>query len=260
MSRRFVLSVLLAAFAAPAAAANYWDLWYNPDESGWGVQVVQSNTYQFLTFFVYGADGKPTWFVASLNEGATGTYTGPLFATTGTYYALPWDPAKRTTSEVGTVTFQSIDAYHAQVTYGLTGSPPVTKTVQRQSLTAHVLAGDYSGSLTGSVTGCTDPANNKSTVRGRYNLAVSQGGDTSASLTFTFVDGMVCTLSGQMSHFGALYRMANAQYGCTGQGITPGVTSATVERFHATQQGIEGRWTATAGGCTESIRFAAVEN
>jgi hypothetical protein len=260
MLRRLVLSVLLLALAAPAPAANYGDLWYDPAESGWGVQVVHSNTFQFLTLFIYGADGRPTWFVASLNEDAQGNYNGLLYATVGPYYAAPWDPAQYVPTEVGTAAFQPIDAYHANLIYGLTGAAPVTKTIRRQTLTAQVLRGDYSGSLSGTVAGCSDPGNNKPAVRGRYNLTVVQVGDTSASLTFAFVDGMVCTLSGQLAHLGALYRIANAQYACTGQGITPGMTTANVERFHSTQQGIEGRWTATAGGCTETIRFAAVEN
>ncbi len=260
MLRRLVLSVLLLVFAAPVGAASYGDIWYNPAESGWGVQIAQSNTFQFLTFYIYGTDGRPTWFTATLTEDTAGNYSGPLYTTTGTYYASPWDPAQWTATAAGTVSFQPIDAYNARLIYGLTGSPPVTKTIQRQTLTAYVLGGNYSGSISGSVTGCANAADNKPTVRGRYNLAVSQVGDTSATLTFTFLDGIVCTLSGPLTHIGGLYRMAGAQYACTGQGITPGVTSATVERFHSTQQGIEGRWTATAGGCTETIRFAAVNN
>jgi hypothetical protein len=264
MLRRFVLIIWALTVAAPVGAASYTDLWYNPAESGWGVQVVQSNTFQFLTLFIYGADGKPTWYTAQLNEDATGNYNGSLYATTGTYYASPWNPAQHTAQVAGTASFQPSDPYHATLVYTLTGGPPVTKTIERQTLTSQALTGNYSGSMSGSVTGCTNPANNKSPVRGRFGLAITQVGDQSATLTFSFVDdtynGNVCTLSGALTHFGAVYRMADAQYSCTGQGITPGTTSATVERFHGTQQGVEGRWTASAGGCTQSIRFAAVEN
>lgn len=264
MLRRSALIILALTIASRAGAASYFDLWYDPAESGWGVQVVQSNTFQFLTFFIYGADGKPTWYTAQLTEDAAGNYNGPLYATTGTYFASPWNPAQFTVTAAGTASFQPNGAYRATLVYALTGSPPVTKTIQRQSLTAHVLAGSYSGSIAGSVTGCTNPANNKPNVRGRFNLAITQAGEESAALTFAFVDdtynGVVCTLSGPLTHFGALYRMANAAYSCTGQGITPGMTSAVVERFHSTQQGVEGYWSASAGGCTQAIHFAAVEN
>jgi hypothetical protein len=264
MLRRFALIILILTVAPPAAAASYNDIWYNPVESGWGVQVVQSNTFQFLTLFIYGTDGKPTWYTAHLTEDATGNYSGQLYATTGTFYASAWNPAQLTVAAVGTASFAPSDPYQATLVYALTGGPTVTKTVQRQTLTPSVLTGHYSGSLSGSVTGCTSPADNKSAVRGRFSLEISQVGDESATLTFSFVDttynGIVCTLSGPLTHIGSLYRMADTQYSCTGQGITPGTTSAIVERFHGTQQGVEGRWTASAGGCTQAIRFAAVEN
>ena len=61
--------VALVLLATPAArAADYTDLWWNPAESGWGVNVVQSDTFMFLTFFIYGQDGKPTWYSASLTQ------------------------------------------------------------------------------------------------------------------------------------------------------------------------------------------------
>jgi len=262
MLRRLAAIILAATFGAPAGAASFADLWYNPAESGWGVQVVQSNTFLFLTFFIYGADGKPTWYTAQATLDATGNYNGALYATTGTYYASAWNPAQLTVTTVGTASFQPSDAYHATLVYALTGGPPVTKTIERQTLTPFVLGGTYSGSTSGSVTGCTNPADNKSTVWSRFNLTIAQVGDQSATLTFSFVDntynGIVCTLSGPLTHFGSLYRIGGAQYSCTAQGITPGMTSANLERFHATQQGVEGVWTAGAGGCTQTIHFIAV--
>ncbi len=250
--------------APPARVGSYFDLWWNPAEAGWGVQVVQSNTFQFLTLFIYGADGNPTWYTAELDTDAAGNFTGPLYANTGPYFAGPWDPARVTSAAVGTASFQPIDAYHATLTYSLAGGPAVKKAIQRESLTPLMLAGNYSGSISGTVSGCDNPANNKPAVRGRFGLAVTQDGEQTATLGFSFVDetydGIVCTLTGPLTHLGGLYRMAGAQYSCTGTGITPGTVSATVERFHPTQQGIEGAWTATAGGCTQSISFAAVEN
>jgi hypothetical protein len=39
------------------------------------VRRVQSDTTQFLAFFIYGADGKATWYAAQLANDGTGNYT-----------------------------------------------------------------------------------------------------------------------------------------------------------------------------------------
>jgi len=185
--RRLVLAVLLLTAAFSARAIEYTDVYYNPAESGWGFFLVQSDTVQFLAFFIYGPDGKPTWYTAQLTDDGTGTYTGPVYATTGTYFALPWNPAQLTVNPVGTATFQPIDIYHATLTYTVNRVGTVMKTVQRQTLTPYVLSGHYSGSLTGSVTGCVNPAKNVPSLNYRFNLVVAQVADQSATLSFTIV-------------------------------------------------------------------------
>ena len=102
--------------------------------------------------------------------------------------------------------------------------------------------------------------------RGRYNLAVSQTGDTAAAMTVSFVDtqnnGVVCTIQGDLTHFGRLYKMANAQLTCKEPGATTGeTTTVAIESLHPTGQGIEFRVNGpTGGGCVSSLRFAAVLN
>lgn len=261
MLRKLILAVLLLTATFSAKAVEYTDVYYNPAESGWGFFVVQSNGFQFLAFFIYGSDGKPTWYVALLTDNGTGTFTGPVGATTGTYFPLPWNPALYASSTVGTATFQPIDAAHATFTYTVNGVGTVTKTVQRQTLTPYMLAGNYSGSLSGSVTGCMNPAQNVPSLTYRFNLAVSQVADQSATLAFTIVDpnnvvnNAVCTLSGALTHAGRLYQIANAAYQCP----ISGATQANMKNLGQTNQGIEGHWVAAdGGGCTESIHFDAV--
>src|SRR5712692_9770848 len=139
MLKRLVLVALLL-LSVRAEALEYTDVYYNPDESGWGIFLVQSDTTQFLAFFIYGPDGKPTWYVAIIANDGTGNYTGSLFATTGTYFANPWQGYNVSTA--GTVSFHPIDPYHATLTYTVNGVGTVTKTVQRQTLTPYVLAGN----------------------------------------------------------------------------------------------------------------------
>jgi hypothetical protein len=259
MVRRLALAVLFSLAALPVGAADYSDVYYDPAEPGWGVFLVQSNTFQFLAFFIYGPDSKPIWYTAQLTDDGTGSYTGGLFSTTGTYFGSPWQGA--TIATVGSASFKPTDAYHATLTYSLTGGPTVTRPVQRQTLTPLVMGDNYSGSIAGTITGCADPAKNTSTFRGRYNLTVTQVADSSASLTFSYVDTTVCTLAGPLTHFGRIYRIADATYSCTGPGATPGTYAVTIDALHPTGQGIEGRWAGTiAGNCQVSMHFAAVIN
>jgi hypothetical protein len=264
MLRKLFLGVLLLTAAFSARAIDYTDVYYNPAESGWGFFVVQSNTFQFLAFFIYGSDGQPTWYTAQLTDDGTGTYTGAVYATTGTYFPQPWNPAQLTVSAVGTATFQPTDIYHATFTYTINGVGTVMKTVQRQTLMSYVLSGNYSGSMSGSISGCSNPAGNDPAFRGRYVLTVTQVGDQSATVTFTFVDnnhnGLVCTVSGPLTHLGRLYQMPG-MLACTGPGQDGVARPATINSFHPTGQGIEGKLTGSASnGCAASLHFSAVLN
>lgn len=260
--RRFLLAVLFLVSTATASAASYTDVYFDIDEPGWGVFVVQSETIQFLAFFIYDFAGRPTWYTAQLMDDGTGNYTGSLYASNGTFFGDPWQGY--TIQTAGTASFRPIDAFHATLAYSVTSGPSVSKTIQRQTLGAFNMNGNYSGSVAGAVSGCTNPADNIASLGGRFNLALSQPSDMAATLTFTFVDatysGMVCTLSGPLTHYGLMYTMSPAQYNCSAPGFSTGaIASAVIDSFHEAGQGIEGHWTATTStGCTQSIRFASV--
>jgi hypothetical protein len=262
MSRRLLLAALLALFTLRANALEYTDVYFNPQEPGWGVFLIQSDKTQFIAFFIYGADGKPLWYSALLTEDGTGKYTGPLYLTSGTYFANPWNGYS--INPAGTVAFAPSDRYHATLTYSVTGVGTVTKSIERETLTPYVLAGNYSGSMSGEVNGCADPARNESAFRGRYALAVTQAGDQSAVLVFTFVDanhsGIVCTVSGPLNHLGRLYQM-NGSITCEGPGQGGGNHAVTIDGLHPTGQGLEGYLTGQVGGaCNVSLHFAGVLN
>jgi hypothetical protein len=262
MIKRTVLIALLLLASVRAEAFEYTDVYYNPAEPGWGAFLVQSDTTQFLAFFIYGADGKPTWYTAQLADDGTGNYVGALYGITGTYFANPWQGYN--ISAAGTASFRPSDRYHATLTYTVNGVGTVTKSIQRQTLAPYVLSGNYSGSMSGSISGCAEPGNNDPAFRARYGLAASQVADASLTLTFTFVDalhnGIVCTLSGPLTHFGRVYQL-NAQLSCTGPGQDGAAHAVTVDALHPTGQGIEGHLGgAVAAGCTASLHFAAVRN
>lgn len=159
MLKRVLLCLLLLGATQRAAAIDYTDIWYQPAESGWGVNVVQSGSFMFLTFFVYGPDKRPTWYTGQLTMNAAGAFTGPLYATTGTFYGAAWAGSDLTLAQVGTATFQPGNASTATLTYAVTtpGSMAanVTRTIQRQTLTPIPVVGTYVGAQAGAYSACT---------------------------------------------------------------------------------------------------------
>jgi len=67
VSRSWVLALLLplTSLAANPFTPDASDLWWNPAESGWGVNIIQQSDVLFATFFLYAPDGRARWYVAS---------------------------------------------------------------------------------------------------------------------------------------------------------------------------------------------------
>ena len=116
-----------------AGLTNYQDLWWNPSESGWGVNLTQQGDTIFATWFTYGTDGLPRWFVAdSLKKTGNATYSGRLLATTG---KRPQDisgtPSVISVDEIGTMTLAFQDGEHGTMSYNVLGTTQ-SKAIQRQ--------------------------------------------------------------------------------------------------------------------------------
>lgn len=60
------------------------DLWWNgPAESGWGMSINQRGDRLFNVWFVYGEDGRPTWYVqpgGAWSGGVGGNYSGDVYS------------------------------------------------------------------------------------------------------------------------------------------------------------------------------------
>ena len=252
MLKRFFLAILLLLAAGRAAAVDYTDIWYIPAEAGWGVNVVQSDAFLFLTFFIYGADGKPTWFTGQVTLDSSGNFNGTLYSTMGTYYLSPW--AGFSGGPAGTVSFQPLGPYTAKLIYTVNGVGTVTKLIQRQTLTAIALGGVYSGAQTGTFTGC---ANNVS-YRNFFDLQVTHLTDGTVTFAFVYTNNYSCTFSGKLVQFGQLYSVTAANYQCTDGRNN---TTANMAEIKATAQGVEGRFSASFGGsCREDAQFSGVLN
>ena len=59
-----------------ATSTDVSDLWWNPAESGWGLQMVQESGFVFATLFIYGQDGRPTWATAEMQFVGPATVAG----------------------------------------------------------------------------------------------------------------------------------------------------------------------------------------
>jgi len=134
------------------------------------MNVIQQEQILFITLFVYGPNNAPTWLVSSANfVSANGagdrTYTGDLFATTGTPYAVtPFNTGAVTAQAVGTITFVGRADGTATVQYN-SGATVVNKTLTRQTFaqpnftlntaTPYVVAAADTG------TGCASASDNR---------------------------------------------------------------------------------------------------
>lgn len=213
-----LLTVVLATIqcmgqaGATSSNTDISDIWYNPSESGWGMQMVNTGTFVFATLYVYDTDRKPTWYTGQLTRTGANqvTYSGPLYATTGPYFGGPFNPDNVDRRQVGTMTFVLTAVNNGELSYTVDGVP-VNKPVQRQPLTLDNYTNPYNAILSQTVTGCTNPANNgTSTLNGIVDIA--QNG-TSILLKTTFGSGS-CTNNGTYSQLG---RMGTVQgtYTCT---------------------------------------------
>jgi hypothetical protein len=118
----------------PGPLPVYQGLWWNPAESGWGVNVAHQGNILFVTWFTYDTDGKATWFVGSdVQKTGNATYAGTLYKTFGPpMTASPWDPSRVTRMPVGSVTFTFRDDDNGTFAYtvnGISGSKAITRQV-----------------------------------------------------------------------------------------------------------------------------------
>ncbi|MBK6982039.1 MAG: hypothetical protein IPH30_11430 [Betaproteobacteria bacterium] len=111
------------------------DLWWNPLENGWGINLTQHPSGQiFAVWYTYAADAGPLWLVMSGGQWTTSrTFTGKLYRTSGpAYNQLPFNPNAVNRTEVGTLTFNFTDVNNGSFTWVVDGVQG-TKVITRQA-------------------------------------------------------------------------------------------------------------------------------
>lgn len=155
-----LIAALFALAAGPVAQATSWstdisDLWWNPAESGWGMQIVQSHDTAFVTIYLYRQDRSPVWYSGTI-RGPIADMRGDLYETTGPYFGGPFSPSQVGLRKVGSLAFSSLSIADARVTYSVDGVV-VTKNLERQTLVNDDNAGLFKGAASTRV--ASGPAN-----------------------------------------------------------------------------------------------------
>jgi hypothetical protein len=124
----------LRQWLAPVVAAfDVTDLWWNPAESGWGLNLIQhSNGQIFGVWYTYTSPNRPLWIVMPGGQWVNGsTFTGTLYTVSGPNYAQAFDTTKVASRSVGSATLTFADSSRGSFIWTVNGVSGV-KVIQRQ--------------------------------------------------------------------------------------------------------------------------------
>lgn len=159
------MALLASGRAAAGLSPDPTGLWYDPDESGWGLTVSQQGDTVFAVLFVYDQANHPVWYVASdleplaLMPPGGPMVLGTLYRTAGPWFGGTFDPHAVTVTPVGTLSLQYLgpNPQSLQVGYVIDGAT-FAKSVVPQTFGngSATLLGTYEGGLR--ITGKSSPA------------------------------------------------------------------------------------------------------
>jgi hypothetical protein len=260
------LTLCCGAWAANPREPDASDLWWDPDESGWGVNVIQQSNVLFMTFFVYAADGRARWLVASdvRCQGAPRDMeqicNGPLYETTGPVVAAGFDPAAVQRRHVGEVTFLYRRPNSATISYRVDGVG-TGRFVRRQTWALADLSGEYfiqrvHGADSRPWLGCPAVA---TTMRDLGRVIVQQSG-TSVRLFTEPGPWPRCEYTGSYAQEGRMGRISGT-FTCTatdaGAASTPAESGTfELDEVEVGPRGFMARYTARANNCSVWGNFA----
>lgn len=252
--RALLLSFFLFANSAftNTFTSDMTDLWWNANESGWGVTATHQGEVVFLTFFVYSSDNRPTFYTASTSYvSSTGqgslVFSGPMYQTTGPWLGAFFNPNAVGVRLVGSATFTAfIDA--ATLTYNVDGTF-VSKSLTRQTFRNNNLAGEFAGVLRSTSSGCTNPLNN-GTVETVAGVRIVHSGVTFSMVTNDGAE--ICTYTGNYTQSGRM-GTSSGNYSCPGR-------TGTYDIFEveANPKSLTGRLSASSSLCSQIAGHFAI--
>ncbi|HEY6894569.1 MAG TPA: hypothetical protein VLG08_06010 [Casimicrobiaceae bacterium] len=256
-------AIHVAPVAASAYSLDQSDLWWIPAESGWGIQLVQRSSLIFATMFVYAANGTPTWYVALLKPPGAGSddaakalglsWSGDLYATTGTGFGAMWNPNAFSATKVGTMMWTPTDAISGMLVYSVNGIP-VTKSIVREFIAFDDFSGTFQGGIQLTQAGCTDPSKN-GTFDDFANVTITQSSSQSLGLALTTATtGVNCTFQGPLTQAGR-FGAASGTFVCNGKTTTGSLFNMVVGPDSIV---VHFKSSDSANGCTSTGAVAGV--
>ena len=117
------LAAWLSGGAAPMG--DYTDLWWNPDEPGWGLAVLQhANNHVVAVWLTYDRDNRAAWLILPGRWRATNVLEGTIFRTAGSPFDQPFDAALSDATPVG----------HGRIEFKADGTGTATFVVDGQTV------------------------------------------------------------------------------------------------------------------------------
>jgi hypothetical protein len=130
---------LTAAANTPGALSG---LWWNANESGWGVHFTQRASNVFAAWYTYDTSGNPKWYVSTCamaggSTGSTGTCSGTLYEVNGpTFFGTAFDPSRVNAVAAGNLQVNFQNTGSASMTYTGVAGQTRTVAITRQPLSA----------------------------------------------------------------------------------------------------------------------------
>lgn len=131
------VAAYLVSLSEPETAVpayDYTDLWWNPAESGWGLNLIQhASSVIFGVMYTYEPPNRATWFVLPGGTWTSPTtFGGPFFRVTGpAFNGATFDPGAVNVRQVGAATLTFTDRDSGIFAFSVDGTP-VSKSITRQ--------------------------------------------------------------------------------------------------------------------------------
>jgi len=249
--RRSVIALIAAVLlcAQAARAADFSDLWWKPDESGWGASIVQQGETAFVMIFAYAADGNARWYVASdarviaYAPGALPVFSGALYRGRGPWHGGPFDPSRVEMTPVGTVGIETLAADRLRLHFDAEGAVTI-KELERLTWSRPEVYGFYLATFSlrqsfpnGVVYGTM--------AFGADALVRLEGPTLSIRAEDTL--GRICEYTGERMQAGRAARAAGT-FQCTpgAGGIQGSSGTFEIEDLHVTEHGFTGHLSTVA--------------
>jgi hypothetical protein len=109
------------------------DLWWKPDESGWGLTIThRASTQTFIAWYAYDEAGNPVWRTISGGAWTDRTFSGDVYETAAAqYFGGKFDPSTVSRRKVGVAQIAFDSEAAAVFSYQLTSGSSGSKTIRR---------------------------------------------------------------------------------------------------------------------------------